>query len=41
LRVRLATGSQIQVRLGAYGGIRAGHIVHIAVRGAVTAFPKD
>ncbi len=40
LRVRLATGSQIQVRLGAYGGIRAGHIVHIAVRGAVTAFPK-
>jgi len=39
LRVRLQTGSTVQVRLGAYGGIRPGHIVHVAVRGAVTAFP--
>jgi iron(III) transport system ATP-binding protein len=41
LRVRLETGGIISVRLGAYGGIRAGHIVHVAVRGAVTAFPAD
>jgi iron(III) transport system ATP-binding protein len=40
LRVRLETGGTIHVRLGAYGGIRAGHIVHVAVRGAVTAFPS-
>lgn len=39
LRVRLETGGAVQVRLGAYGGIRPGHIVHVAVRGAVTAFP--
>jgi iron(III) transport system ATP-binding protein len=39
LRVRLQTGGQISVRLGAYGGIRPGHVVHVAVRGAVTAFP--
>jgi iron(III) transport system ATP-binding protein len=41
LRVRLETGGTVQVRLGAYGGIRAGHIVHVSVRGAVTAFPLD
>ena len=40
LRVRLETGGTVHVRLGAYGGIRAGHIVHVAVRGAVTAFPE-
>ena len=39
LQVRLETGGTIHVRLGAYGGIRPGHIVHVAVRGAVTAFP--
>jgi iron(III) transport system ATP-binding protein len=41
LRVRLDTGNAIQVRLGAYGGIRPGHVVHVAVRGAVTAFPQE
>ena len=41
LRVRLETGGSIHVRLGAYGGIRAGHVVHVAVRGAVTAFPRN
>jgi iron(III) transport system ATP-binding protein len=41
LRVRLETGATIQVRLGAYGGIRPGHVVHVAVRGAVTAFPQE
>jgi iron(III) transport system ATP-binding protein len=41
LRVRLETGGAIQVRLGAYGGIRPGHVIHVAVRGAVTAFPRD
>ena len=41
LRVRLETGGTVQVRVGAYGGIRPGHMVHVAVRGAVTAFPVD
>jgi iron(III) transport system ATP-binding protein len=41
LRVRLETGATIQVRLGAYGGIRPGHVIHVAVRGAVTAFPQE
>ena len=41
LRVRLETGSTVQVRLGAYGGIRPGHVIHVAVRGAVTAFPRE
>jgi iron(III) transport system ATP-binding protein len=40
LRIRLVSGTTVNVRLGAYGGIRAGHLIHVAVKGAVLAFPR-
>ena len=40
LRVRLRSGALVNVRLGAYGGIRPGHLVHVAVKGAVLPFAR-
>ena len=40
LRVRLRSGARVNVRLGAYGGIRPGHLVHVAVKGAVLPFAR-
>src|SRR5690606_21648562 len=35
LRVRLDSGTELNARLGAYGGIRPGDRVRVSVRGAV------
>jgi iron(III) transport system ATP-binding protein len=41
LTIRLDTGRRLSARLGSYGGIRPGDRVHVSVRGAVLAFPRE
>ena len=41
MTVRLDSGRHLSARLGTYGGIRPGDRVHVAVRGAVIAFPRQ
>jgi iron(III) transport system ATP-binding protein len=41
MKVRLDSGSTLNARLWAYGGIRPGDRVVVSVRGAVLTFPRD
>jgi iron(III) transport system ATP-binding protein len=41
MTVQLDSGSALNARLGSYGGIRPGDRVHVGVRGAVLAFPRE
>jgi iron(III) transport system ATP-binding protein len=41
MTIKLDSGSTLNARLGAYGGIRPGDRVHAGVRGAVLTFPGE
>ncbi|MGE3796309.1 MAG: TOBE domain-containing protein, partial [Thermomicrobiales bacterium] len=41
MRIRLDSGTELNARLGSYGGIRPGDRVRVSVRGAVLALPPD
>ncbi|MEZ4499745.1 MAG: ABC transporter ATP-binding protein [Thermomicrobiales bacterium] len=41
LRIRMDSGTEVNARLGSYGGIRPGDRVRVSVRGAVLVLPRD
>ena len=41
MKIELESGSTLNARMGTYGGIRPGDRVHVSVRGAVLAFPRE